>query len=629
MKKRALLFLLMAVTSVNLFAQSLEDLQRLRQEYEQATQIIDLEQLPVKEVIQSEQPTLRALKTKSPPPWDSKEEYFGYTFFNDRERIDLWENLPLPADYRLGAGDEIIISLWGETQSRSEHTLNRNGSIYIDKVGLVHLSGRTLGESKSYLKTQFERVYSTLRGPNPTTFMDVTIGNLKLINVTFVGEVSYPGIHAIHPFSTVTTGLIQAGGLEISGSLRNIQVLRGGKNEAVVDMYSFLLMGKGASDIQLRDQDIVFVPVRESTITIQGQVHRPAIYEATAGESVADLLAYSGFFKPRVRMTIELHHVLPLADRRTDDDAVRIEYISISDLSRSVVQDGDKIVAPEILPVNREVSVYGRVKQPGEYPYQNPMHVLDLLELAGGIHDDSFWKSVYSERAELIRRDEYGDYASTISINLKKLREGDMSQNLVLKNLDQLVVRTNPFFDPPKNVTVLGEVNVPGVYSIQKDNETLADIFERAGGITERAFENGISMYRENSRVILRDYNIPVDAGDSIYVPIQPGVVRVRGEVYTPGLIHYQRGKSLHDYIESAGSFTLDAHKKKISVTYANGDVKIKRTIKTPKIEDGAIITVHRKVEKPPLNLTTLLTEIASITASFATIIFIIAARTG
>ncbi|MFC1484013.1 SLBB domain-containing protein [Candidatus Neomarinimicrobiota bacterium] len=628
MKKRVLPFVLLIVTSVNLFAQSIEDLQRLRQEYEQATQIIDLEQLPVKEIIESEKPALQTLPAK-PPPKDSQQEYFGYAFFNDHERIDLWENLPLPADYRLGAGDEIIISIWGETQSRSEHTINRSGSIYIDKVGLVHLSGRTLGECKSYLRTQFERVYSTLRGPKSTTYIDVTIGNLKLINVTFVGEVTYPGIHAIHPFSTVTTGLIQAGGLEISGSLRKIQVLRAGKVEAVADMYSFLLKGKGTSDIQLRDQDIVIVPVRESTVTIQGQVHRPAIYEAVAGESAADLVAYSGFFKPRARTSLEIQHILPLANRQTDDDAIRIEYIPLPDLSHTIIQDGDKIVARDILPVKKEVYIYGRAKRPGKYPYQDPMRVLDLLELAGGIRDDSFWKSVYSERAELIRRDENGDYASSTFINLDKLREGDMTENLELQNLDQLVVRTNPFFDPPKNVKVHGEINIPGVYSIQKDNETLGDIFERAGGLTQLAFEEGIRMYREKSRVILSDYGIPVDGGDSIYVPIQPGVVRVRGEVYTPGLIHFQRGKSLKNYIESAGGYTLDAQKNKTSVTYANGNVKIKKTFASPKIEDGATITVHREVEKPPLNPTTLLTEIASITASLATIIFIISARPG
>ena len=570
MNKQAQFFILLIATGVNLFAQSIEDLQRLREQYEQGKQVIDLQQLPVPETIESEQPALKALKAKPLPAKPAPKNHFGYSFFNDRERIDLWENLPLPADYRLGAGDEIIISLWGETQSRSQHTLNRNGSIYIDKVGLIHLSGRTLAECKSYLKTQFERVYSTLRGTKPTTFIDVTIGNLKLINVTFVGEVTYPGIHAIHPFSTVTTGLIQAGGLEISGSLREIQLLRDGKPEALVDMYAFLLQGEKATDIQLRDQDIVIVPVRESAIMVQGQVHRPAIYEALAGESAADLLAYSGSFKPRASTTIEIHHVLPLADRQTDDDAIEVEYIPLSDISRAAIRDGDKIVVREILPVQKEVYVYGRVKRPGKFPYQNPMRILDLLELAGGIHDDIFWKSVYSERAELIRRNENGDYASSTFINLEMLRNGDMSQNLELQNLDQLVVRTNPYFDPPKNVKVVGEVNVPGVYSIQKDYELLGDIFERAGGFTERAFEEGIRMYREGTRVILNDYDIPVDAEDSVYVPIRPGVVRVRGEVYTPGLIHYQRGKSLKDYVESAGGFTLNAKRSGISVTYAN-----------------------------------------------------------
>ncbi|MEE9465002.1 MAG: polysaccharide biosynthesis/export family protein, partial [Candidatus Neomarinimicrobiota bacterium] len=235
-------------------AQSVEDLLRLRQEYEAATKTLELEP-SVREEIEGEKPAIGVLQAKVAAPAKFDRGYFGYGFFSDRGRIDLWENLPMPRDYRLGSGDEIIVSLWGETQSRSEHTISRSGTIYIDKVGQLSLLGKTLKETKSYLKSRFEQVYSTMKGPRATTFMDVSIGKLKLINVTFLGEVHFPGIHAVHPFSRVTTGLIQAGGLQVSGTLRNIQVIRDNRTVATVDLYNFLLKGGGSTDIQLRDQD--------------------------------------------------------------------------------------------------------------------------------------------------------------------------------------------------------------------------------------------------------------------------------------------------------------------------------------------------------------------------------------
>ncbi len=620
---RGSILLALTVLGGQLAGQSLEDLQRLRGEFEAASSQLGLPE-PVKEQVEGEIPTLKQLRAIQPTSRAAPATHFGYDFFSERGEIGLWENLPLPADYLLGAGDEIIISLWGETQVRSEHTVNRNGSIYIDKIGQVTLVGRTLDEAKSYLRSRFTQVYATLGGPEPTTYVDISIGKLKLINVSFVGEVRFPGIHAVHPFSRVTTGLIQAGGLKVSGSLRDIRVTRDNREIAGVDLYSFLLSAGGAQDIQLRDQDIVFVPVRHSSVTLKGEIHRPAIYEALEGESVATMLAYAGFFKARAGLEVLIHRILPQDQRQTDDDATKIMHLPIAALQVTPVQDGDEITVPSILPVTKEVSIFGQVKKPGVYAFGNPMRVMDLMELAGGIHDDVFWKSVYSQRAELIRRNENEEFAETITIDLEKLRQGDQTHYLELQNIVQLIVRHSPFFDKPRNVFIGGEVRIPGVYTVQKNDETLDEIIQRAGGFTDQAFQTGIRMYRGGIRVILRGFDLYVNDGDSVQVPMRPGVVQVQGEVYTPGLIHYQRGNSLEDYIESAGGFTLEALKSGVSVTYANGDVKIKKRFSTPKVEEGALVYVHSRRESSPVDPTTLLTNVASIAASLATILFII-----
>ncbi|MCH8328478.1 MAG: SLBB domain-containing protein, partial [Candidatus Marinimicrobia bacterium] len=500
--------------------------------------------------------------------------YFGYDFFNDRTRVELWENLPAPASYRLGAGDEIVISLWGDSKLRATKSISRNGTIFISEVGLVSLTGKTITEAQAYLRSKFSQVYATLRGSKPSTFMDVSLGKLKLINVTFLGEVSNPGVHALHPFSRGITGLIQAGGIITTGSLRAIQIIRDTKIVATIDLYAYLLKGSAVSDIQLQDQDIIFVPVRHTTIKVEGKVKRPLIYESLQGESIADMLDYCGGRTPDASNTIEITSITSDLDRDNDEDILRIIYLPLSSAKNTLAKDGDIINVREILPVDKEVYIFGQVKRPGVFGFQESMRLMDLLELAGGINDESYWKSVYTERAELIRRDENSDYSITISIDLNALRDGDESQNLELENLDQVIIRSNPYFAPPRNVSVQGEVKVPGVYAIRRDGETLEEIFQRVGGFNPRAFQEGIRMQRDGIRVILSDYSIRVAGGDSIFVPFHPGVVRVIGEVYTPGLIHYSPDLDLHDYIESAGGFTPTAAKKQLSVTYANGNVK-------------------------------------------------------
>ncbi len=115
-------------------------------------------------------------------------KFFGYNFFTKRDTVAFWENLPTPKNYLLGPGDELIISIWGQTQLRKTYTISREGNIYDDKVGLLNLMGKTLGEAEKYLSMQFGKVYSTIKGSSPTTFMDVSLGKLSSINVNFVGE---------------------------------------------------------------------------------------------------------------------------------------------------------------------------------------------------------------------------------------------------------------------------------------------------------------------------------------------------------------------------------------------------------------------------------------------------------
>ena len=130
-----------------------------------------------------------------------KMPYIGYDFFTKRDSIPFWQNLPIPRYYKLGPGDEIIISLWGESNSYFNETIDRDGQIFIENIGVLNLAGKNISEAKEYLLSRFSKVYSTLIGQSAKSYLDLTLGELKSVNVNFVGFVNIPGVHLLHPFS--------------------------------------------------------------------------------------------------------------------------------------------------------------------------------------------------------------------------------------------------------------------------------------------------------------------------------------------------------------------------------------------------------------------------------------------
>ena len=655
------------IISSFIFSQSTQDYQKAIKEYERLervkqqkdifneNQIINLETGLPKEAIITPYDPVKDIKMDL----DLKIKYFGYDFFTKRDSIPFWENLPTPAGYILGPGDELVISVWGETQLRETYIINRDGKIYDAKVGVLNLAGKTIKEARLYFNAQFGRVYSTLKSTNPTTFMDVSLGQLRSINVNFVGELAHPGVYPIHPFSTVVTGLIQAGGIETTGTLRNILIKREGKTYSIIDLYDYLIKGSLPKNIQLRDQDVVVVPVRLSHITVDSSVVRPGVYESTINETVVQMIKYAGGLTQHSSSTIGLKRIIPLDQRDTTKSATENYYIDYRKSHLTTVQNGDIITVKSIIKTLNQVEIIGQVKNPGMYNYSQNMNLKDLVVLAGGFSDTTFWKSVYQNRGELVRRDPKTRYESVIEINLYDIMNEDGSENIKLQNLDRFVVHANLNFFEKQNVQILGEVNIPGSYPLISDGETLNSLINRAGGLTSKALPDGVAIYRDKKyfeegiisksrnqtksllseseltnkygeaekdkwiRVAWQNENIQLMAGDSVIVKEITGTVNIYGEVYNPGLIEYQKGKSLKYYVDSAGGVTLKGDKNDIIVIYANGVIKPKKLMSSPKIRDGATIIVNMKEETEPFNPTEFSASLAQIATSVMTILIL------
>src|SRR5437667_1791131 len=224
---------------------------------------------------------------------------------------------PVPADYKLGPGDQLVLILTGDVELAYTLQVTREGFILIPQVGQLFVSNVTLDQLRDLLYTRLGRVYSGVRRrPAATTRFDISVANVRANQVYVVGEVAQPGAYQISSLGTVLTALYASGGVTERASLRGVEVRRLGKTVATLDMYDYLLKGDTRSDIRLETGDVIFVPIHESRVRVRGAVLRPAVYELKTGETLVDLVRASGGFRPDAALErLTVHRILAAAER--------------------------------------------------------------------------------------------------------------------------------------------------------------------------------------------------------------------------------------------------------------------------------------------------------------------------
>lgn len=421
---------------------------------------------------------------------------FGYNFFRRPPTTFLPVTaIPVGPDYIIGPGDSIRIVVWGNVQGEYRDTVNRDGQIAIPKIGIVHVSGLTFKQLRQVLEREFERQYTNFQ-------MNVTLDNLRTIQVYVVGWARAPGSYSISSLSTLVNALFAAGGPSRSGSMRDIQVRRGGKVIVHFDMYDFLIRGDKTKDIRLMSEDVIFIPLAGKRVGIGGPLKAPAIYELKGERTLSDLVRLAGglaatAFKSRVQ-------VLRVRDRQEmvlfEDDLEKILTQPGKDIT---LIDGDLIRVFRVPSViAKRVRIAGAVSNPGEFGIKEGMRIKDLLHFAGG---PLYMANL--DQAELTRVNvtPQGPETRRININLRLALAGNSRENILLKHDDYLFVRTIPEWDLYKMVTVGGEVKFPGTYTIKK-GETLSSLLTRAGGFTDKAYPKGCFFTRQSVRKTQRQH---------------------------------------------------------------------------------------------------------------------------
>lgn len=519
-------------------------------------------------VLENPQPDSRELAQEN--------QVFGRNIFNTRNlTFEPSVNLATPPNYRLGPGDEVIIDIWGTSQNTIRQQISPDGTINIEKIGPVNLSGMTVSEANEYLKRVLGKTYSGLDAPDGTLEIRLTLGNARTIQINVMGEVVQPGTYALSSFSTVFHALYRAGGVNEIGSLRNVQVTRNGKTVAKVDVYDFIMKGKTQDDIRLQEGDVIIVPAYEALVQISGNVKRPMKFEMKKNETLATLIGYAGGFSADA-------YTRSLRVVRQNGEEYEINTVKEIDYSAYPMRNGDVVTAEAIL--NRftnKLEVRGAVYRPGIYQLNGEINtVRALVNEAKGLMGDAF-----TNRA-VLQREREDLTTEIISVDVRSIMAGT-SPDIPLQKNDILYIPSIHDLEDRGDVTIFGEVAKPDSYSYS-DNMTLEDLIIRAGGLRESASTVRVDVSRrikdpksthstdsigqmftfalKDGFVIDGEQGFTLQPYDQVFVRRSPGYqaqqnVQVTGEVIFGGTYAMTTTEErLSDLVKKAGGATSKAY---------------------------------------------------------------------
>ena len=494
-----------------------------------------------------------------------QKKVFGRDIFNNKElTFEPNMNIATPQNYKLGPGDAVFIDIYGASQKTIEGTISPDGEITIDGFGPVHVSGLTVAQANSKLRSTLGARYSSSQ-------IKLTVGQTKTIMVNVMGEVKVPGTYTLSAFATVFHALYMAGGTNELGTLRSIKVYRNNKLVTVVDIYDYILNGKLTGNIRLADNDVIVVGPYDCLVNITGKVKRPMYYEMKRNESLSTLLKYSGGFAGDA-YTKSVRVVRKTGQQRS------VFNIEEFDMASFHVSDGDSVSVDSILPrYENTVELKGAVFRPGLYQLGNNINsVRSLIEHAEGITEEAFTNRAVMHRMKADRTLE------VVSVDLAGILNGT-SADIPLKENDVLFVPTKQDAMVDRTITIHGEVHYPGIYKYA-DNETIEDFILQAGGLRESASMVKVDVARRvsdpkatvNDSIIARTYSFAIKDGfvvdgtpgftlmpfDEVYVRKSPGYsaqqnIKVEGQAMFPGTYTLSmKNDRLSDILKKAGGVT-------------------------------------------------------------------------
>jgi protein involved in polysaccharide export with SLBB domain len=510
------------------------------------------------------------------------EEIFGISLFYQKDRKLSFEpslNQATPKSYILGPGDVVYVDIYGESEQYYEATVNPDGFVLLDNIGPVSVSGKSIEEASGIIKNRVSRYYPGLSGSNPSTFLQVTLGNVRTIKVNILGEVRLPGTFTLSAFSTVFNALYAAGGPNENGTMRAIKLIRNNQLIAEIDVYELLIKGTADLDRQLQDQDVILVSPFQSRVKINGEIKRSMTFEVGTEDTFDDLIQFAGGFTDEAfKERVAISRIT--GNQRSISDVYQNQF------NLFILKGGDEITVGRILNrYSNRVQIKGAVYREGTFALTEGLTLSQLIKNAEGLRGDA-----YTAQASIVRNKE--DLSTEmIQVNLKAVLDGS-APDVLLKRED--VIRIASIYDiqNERYVQVLGEVKNPGAYPYSESMK-VEELLVMAGGLQESANVKDVEIARrlEDSDMGTLSDIIPAQInGDlsfnensQVLMPFDQVIVRKRanftmqrlvsvdGQVNSPGIFAIQSSEErISDLVNRAGGLNQFA--------YAKGATLIRRT---------------------------------------------------
>jgi polysaccharide export outer membrane protein len=420
---------------------------------------------------------------------DSGYTIFGLSMF--RQPTSLFDpNLggPVDASYRLGPGDQLVLVLTGDVNRAYTLGVTREGFIVVPEAGQIYVNNLTLGELENVLYTRLGRVYSGVRrGAGATTHFSITPSRIRSNQIFVLGDVVGPGSYRISSLGTALYALYAANGPTENGSLRNVQIRRGGRTVQLFDVYDYLLSGDASHDVRLLNGDVVFVPVRLAHVRVIGEVTRPATYEVRDTETLRDVIRFAGGLRSSASVQrVQIERIQPPKQRALVGGRDRVtiditsETLAATDGASIPLRDGDVVRVFKVAErMRNRVMVNGNVWQPGAIGLTPGMTVSQALRLAGGAKPDTYLGQIQISRL--------GPDSTRTQLHAA-LRDttGSVIGDFPLREDDEIRVFSATEFRPTRTVAITGAVRNSGQVPFH-EGMTVRDLVLLAGGLEQSA----------------------------------------------------------------------------------------------------------------------------------------------
>lgn len=484
--------------------------------------------------------------------------------------------IPAPAGYVLGPDDELIVSVYGYSEKKYNLTVNELGEVYIPNVGPIYINGLSIEEATQKIKSKLAAtIYRAIN--TGKTKVVVTLGKIRSIRVTVIGQAKKPGTYTVSSLTTLYNLLYLCGGPTAMGSYRDIEVIRGNQLKTRADLYDFLVNGNQKDNIILQEGDVIRIPYYKNRVTISGNVKREGKFELLDNQTFRDLLKYSGGFTDNAfkgSVTVI----------RTTDLEKKIIDLKSADFDSFQINGSDKFIIRKLQDefANRIV-ITGSVMRTGPYQLTPGLTIDSLIQRAGG-----FTRDAYTKRISIFRYLE-NKMPTMVSVDFDNLSQAD--KDVLLVKDDSIAVHSIFEFQDSNYISVEGNIRNPGKI-LWRENISLRDVLLASGGISESGDSSNIEISRriKNADIDITNhneskiFNINLTAEDEkaedvilkpydiVIVKTLPGfsmqrTVLIVGDVKSPGRYGLQRsGDRISDIMKRVGGFKASADSSSITI---------------------------------------------------------------